>query len=573
MQYPRMSCGLLFALALTGCEGTIGEQVPGGDPDQMMIPGGQGGAGGRSGPGPAAKLTFAPPMVRRLTAQQYQNSLRDLLGTRITQGAVEPDLTDEERFSFGSVGAGSVTTSPRGVEQYDASARQMARQIFIDTTGRRTFVGCDPTVAANDPCVRQFLTTFGRRAWRRNLTTEELTRYQTAIAMPIPGGDVWTALEMLTAALLASPNFLYRAELGDSSMSDGTRRPLTDFEVATRLSYLLWNSTPDTALLDAAARSDLSTPAGLKTQTDRLLASSRARATVQAFFGEWLGVTGLDGLSKDKVVYPRFSSTLGSAMQGEVERVVLDLVFDRDADFLQEFFEGRDTFVNAPLASLYGLPAGTAPPPPAGSTTSPFVKATLPADGPRAGFVTTGAFLASNARATMTSPTLRGLFVRERFLCQVVPPPPPDVETTLPPPLAGKVETTRQRLDRHRTDPVCAGCHGLMDPLGLPLEQFDGIGSYRTRESNQVIDVSGALEDRKFEGAKQLGSALRAYERTGACIARQLYRQAVGRIEDGEGEGGVEPMAGQWKTSGYRFKTLLSSLVASDGFRFVGEVK
>jgi hypothetical protein len=567
----HLTCALA-AVALWGCTGTIAGGVdPGtrtGPPGRQGDEGGagaiggtgggvsgdRGGAGG-GGPGPAsAKLPVGG--VRRLTVQQYANSVRDLLGEAITVPPIEPDPSSDDEFVLTSVAVGRVSPSARAVDQYDSAGRAIARQVFGDPARRQALVGCTPAGAA-DACIARFLSGFGRRVWRRPLTDEELARYQAAVTMVAAGRDVWAGLEAATAALLASPNFVYRIELGAKPGTTG-KRQLDDHELATRLSYTLNDTTPDVALLDAAGRGELlARPEVLRAAIERLLASPRARQPLLSFFSEWLGTTGLDsnGLAKDATLYPAATPALARGMYLEIEGLVARLVFDREADLLS-LYDTRETFLTAELAQLYGLPAGAVP---AGAKASPY---TLPA-GPRAGLLTTGAFLSLNARASITSPTLRGVFIRERLLCQTVPPPPPDVDTTLPAPPPGAVETMRERLTRHRMNPACDGCHRLMDPLGLALENFDALGAYRTTDAGKTIDPSGDMDGKAFDGPQALQALVRDNPAAATCALRQLVQLFTGTDDAAVADSLATQLEPTWKSGGGRVKAFLQSYLES----------
>ena len=550
----------LAALTLGGCTGSIG--------GSEVRPPSRGGGG--AGPGP---MTMTMPMpgpdmpgpvqypagaLRRLTVQQYANSVRDLLGADVMVPPVEADPSSDDVFVLTSVAVSSVAASPAAIDQYDAAGWALARQA-LDPARRAAFLGCTPASAA-DPCVRTFLASFGRRAWRRPLSDEEVARYATAVATVARDADVFAGLQMATAALLASPNFLYRFEL-----AAGTgRHALDDHALATRLSYALWDTTPDAALLDAADRGSLTGDgAVLRAQVQRLLASPRARRPLLTFFSELLGTNGLDknGFAKDTTAFPAATPALARGMYREIEGIVDDLVFSRDADLLS-IFDTRQTFLTAELAKLYGLPAGAVP---AGENPSPY---TLP-DGPRGGFLTTGAFLSLNARASITSPTLRGIFLRERLLCQEVPLPPDNVDTTLPPPPPGMVETMRQRLSRHMKDPSCAGCHRFMDPLGLALENFDALGAFRDSDGGQPLDASGDLDGQPFDGPAALAGLVRKHPATAQCLIDHLLQYLTGSGDEKATGSLAAAFAPGWTQAGGRLKGFLTGLLEDERSRTV----
>jgi len=586
MRYLARALATTAVLCLqVGCTGKIEDMGSGQGPPGRPVspgnpsPGGGGGAPGTGGGGPGmggpGGTNPQPPegapsglrpagALRRLTFQQYSNSVIDLLGARVTVPPVETDAFSDDEFILTSVAAAGTVASPRAIEQFDGAARELARQVF-DPAARAAFVGCTPANAA-DACVRRFLAGFGRRAWRRTLDEAELGRYAAAVASVAQApGDVWRGLELATAAMLSSPHFLYRVELGTPAAGDPGRRVLGDDELATRLSYGLWDTTPDPALQEAAARGDLlAKPDVLRANIERLLASPRARPPLLTFFSEWLGTSGLDknGLVKDAAAYPAATKTLARAMYQEIEALVASLVFEaKDADLLS-LYDTRRTFVTAELAQLYGLPANAVP---AGDQPSPVM---LP-EGARGGFLTSGAFLALNARSSMTSPTLRGQFIRERLLCQTVPAPPDNVDTTLPPPPPGKVETMRERLTRHMADPGCASCHRLMDPAGLALEGFDGLGRFRETDGGRPLDLTGVLDDQSFEGAQGLARMVRMHPQAAPCLIQQLVQQMTGTHDHQAAASLAAELGPAWKAAGGRLTPFLTTFAAGELFRTV----
>jgi hypothetical protein len=510
---------------------------------------------------PPAIGPFAPTpaSMKRLTLRQYRNSVRDLLGQSVR---VPTDLeVDTPLYGFSTIGAAQLSVSPRAAEQFEAAALDVAHQVFASSAMRAALVGCTPATAG-DACVQRFVTTFGRKAWRRPLTTEERARWMSVVSTVTPlFNDVWAGLEYAVAGMLQSPHFLYRVELGEPDPMNASRRRYTAWEMAERLSYFVWNTTPDDALLTAAETGTLYTVDGLQAQARRLLASPRARESIGNFFTEHLKLDRLDTVTRDPTVYPLMSPTLPGAMRTEVLKMLEDIVFTRDVD-VREMFDTRSTFVNDELARLYSLPF-SAPAGPAGA----FASLTLPTTGPRGGVLTTAGFLTLNAHATETSPTLRGRFIRQYLLCQDIPPPPPNVTTTLPPPTT-MPRTLRQRLEEHRVNPTCAGCHALMDPIGFGLEHFDSLGQYRTTDHGLPVDASGEIDGMRFRNARELGAILRGHPRSGACLTRQVYRYATSHV-DSDGEAVVlRDLAEAFTQGGHHFQSLVVGVVTSDGFRY-----
>jgi len=550
---------MVAALATTACTGIAG---PSGSP--------AGAGGGQttsplpnagSDPGPGNIPTTTPsgdqPVARmhRLTASQYANSLRDLLGADVPVGAVDPDFLDD---GFVNVGASTVSVSPSGGGLYEAAATAATTWLFSDPARLTARLSCVPQAATDTACAQQALSALGRRAYRRPLTDEETNRLVT-LATSIAGqagSSMLIGMRHAVNMLIQSPNFLYRVELGAPSAADGGRLKYTGFEVASRLASTLWNTLPDAALLDAA--DSLASTDGVSAQAKRMLADPKAHQALTAFVDDLYSVHFLHGAMPDPTVYPGFTETLRQAMQTELEMRVDDTVFGAPGDFLS-LFDSKTTFVNDELAKHYGLPA------PGGSG---FQRVTFAADSPRAGILGSGAILTGMALPERTMPTRRGKFIREALLCQIVPPPPPSVMAQLPP-NRNPNDTIRKILTDHRSNAACAGCHALMDPIGLGLEAFDGVGSFRTMDKGQPVDATGNLDGVPFNGLAELGKALRSAPVAGPCLVSKLYTQALGRAPVARDALVLDALATRFAAGGNRFDQLLLDLVASDGFRFV----
>ncbi len=504
-----------------------------------------------------AALVAGPPVLRRLTGTQYLNSLRDLLGAGVTiPSAIEGDLAV---YGLSSVGASRVTLSTRATEIYEEIALRAAEQAVTAASTRAALVGCTPTAAADTGCANQFVARFGRRAWRRPLASDEIARYVTvAIKAGEALKDPWRGFGYAIAGLLQSPNFLYRAELGVPEPKGGNRA-FDDFEMASRLSFLFWDSMPDDPLLDAAARGSLSTTEGLRLQVDRLLAESRSRPAIRRFFFELLKLDDLEDLAQSTATFPLKTPTLFESMRSETLQVLSELAFGAAVDF-RTFLDNNFTFVNDDLAKVYGLPLP--------NKKAELVRVALPDGSPRLGYLGQASFLALNARAKATSPTLRGKFVREILLCQTIPDPPPDTSTVLPPdPVAGTKRTMREKLDAHRTNPSCAGCHNLIDPIGFAFEHFDPIGAYRATDAGKAIDASGELDGQRYTNARELVGLLRGNPNTMACVVRNFYRHAAGRLESDGEEVALVELNKSFEKAGFSFTGLARGLVESTAFR------
>lgn len=494
-------------------------------------------------------FTPGPPTFQRLTRAQYVNSARDLLGPDLPVPALEPD---QDPHFFHSVGAASTTLSELGAQQYEEAADELAAYVFTDASRRLALVGCTPQ-SIDDECATDFLLDLATRAYRRPLTALERTRWP-AIAAELAMGDPWRGLRFAVAGILQSPHFLYRVERGEPDPADPTRRRLTGPELATRLSFLLWNTAPNRDLLTIA--DTLHDPAVLHTTASTMLDDPRARAAILEFFNQALDLHRLDSVTRDPARFPHYTDALPAAMRREVELVLEDLIFRRDAD-LRTLYSTRQSFNNSDLAALYGTDPG-----PTDAIT--FLPVQLPEQ--RAGLLTLAAFLTLTAHPAETSPTRRGKYLRERVLCQSVPPPPPDVDASLDPPDGDHPKTLRERLEQHRSDPVCAGCHAAIDPPGLLFEHFDAIGRWRDREGDQPIDASGDLDGTPLTGARDLADLLAADDRIAPCIVTLLHRHAVGRLSTAGERPTLAALADQFAAQGHSFRALLLAFITSDAF-------
>jgi hypothetical protein len=495
--------------------------------------------------------------LRRLTSAQYRNAVADLLGPSITP---PDDLeADTEVDGFVSLGATRTVPSARGTDQYATAAYAEAHQALVLSESREAFVGCAPAAFGDGDCARAFIAQFGRRAFRRPLQGDEIDRYldlfQQAVAVV---DDFHAGLEYVVSAMLQSPYFLYRAEIGEPDALDPTRRVLDGHELGSRLSFFLWNTTPDDAMLDAAASGELGTDAGLARQVSRLLDSPRAMKAEDQFFSELFELGRLDDLPQLPAFYPQMTPTFGSAARQEILLLIEDIVSSRNADY-RELFETTRAFLNPEMADLYGAPAHL----------EPSVTTLAPE---RAGMLARAAFLALNAHATSTSPTRRGKFVREILLCQTIAPPPPNVNVALRTDAASPVpRTLREQLALHSINPVCAGCHVPLDPIGLGLEAFDGVGAFRSTEIGRDVDDRGTFDGVPFTGAAELGSLVKEHEDLGPCLVRKLLAYATGHLESDGEQPVVSALSKNFAAHGWRFRSLAEATVQSASFRYTGQ--
>ena len=550
--------GCLLVMGLCACQG---DDPPArdsarnnGGPENNGTPENNGAPANNGAPVPEL-LPFEPaqPVFQRLTAHQYRSALKDVFGEPLPQVTLEPDTNP---YLYLTIGAASTTVSEHGVELYADAAFAISDAVFSDRARREALVGCS-VVAADDACAEAFLRRISTRLYRRPLTTEELGRW-LEVARMAGADDAFAGLSLAVAGLLQSPHFPYRVEVGEPDPADPSRRRYTSYEMASRLSFLLWNTAPDQDLLDAAASGQLQDDASLFAHADRLASDPRGRRAVQDFFAQYLDLGRLQNVDRDPELYPGYTPSLPAAMETELRLLVDDLVFRRDGD-IRELFWVQRGFVNSELAAIYELEVP-------GATPVAFVPVEFPQESPRAGILTLAAFLTMNAHPSETSPTLRGKYVRERILCQEVPAPPDDVDLNLDSD-PGQPRTLRERLEQHREDPACIGCHVFLDPPGFLFENYDSVGRYRTHESGYEVDATGELDGIALNDAKELAAALRDDPRVAQCLVRQLYRHANGRLETDNEEITLAQISENFAAGGYRFRELLIALVLSDGFR------
>jgi hypothetical protein len=366
-------------------------------------------------------------------------------------------------------------------------------------------------------------------------------------------------MRVAVTAILASPSFIYVVDRGRPGLDASGRPRTTSFELATRLSLFLWNTSPDPLLLDAAGRDELRDDAGVRRHVLRLLASPRAREGMRNFWSELYRMDAVERVSRDKDRLPRVSSrAIGRLMKEETMLLLDHNVFVERGDF-RRIFTTRDTFLNSDMASLYRARVVDG---------GHFTKIMLPADGPRRGILGHASFLAGTSAPDKTSPTVRGKHVREVFLCEAVPEPPPNVDTQLPPP-EGEHQTIRERLEEHRLDVGCARCHKLIDPIGLAFERFDQYGEYREEDNEYPIDPSGELDGQAFASPVELGELLAKDQRVPACLMRRLWSYGTGRIPAAGDEAAIGALTDAFRSSGYKVFDALVALTTSDSFVYV----
>jgi hypothetical protein len=498
---------------------------------------------------PRSKYTAPPPGLKRLTASQLENTLRDHFGASLVlPPPIEADVSRDDSLLIGTSQSGY---SARGVEMSRSLAEDVAAQALSDTG----LIPCAPEGVRDDTCARSFVAAQGRLLWRRALEEDEIVRLVTlAGSAATLTGDFRLGLRYALVALLMSPDFLFRTEFSASSG-----------DLASRLSFFLWNAAPDATLLDAAAAGELDSQEGLERHVTRMLAAPQARRGVRAFLDDWLQLSRLGEMVRDTNLFPSFSPDLAPSAREEVLRTGELLIFDKDAD-IREWLTTRETFVNRRLAALYGVPFPLKQAP-----QSEFALVTLPDNGPRAGLLGTAAVLAGNAHPTTTSPTVRGRYMSQVLLCTPISDPPAGVNTGIPEPAEGAV-TLRERVLAHLNAEGCNTCHQKMDPQGLGFEAFDAIGRFRTEDGGKPVDASGEWNNQKFTTLRGLAEIVRNDERFPSCVTKRLFRYAHGRTQLDTDRPEMDRLTRRFAASGFKVLALMESIATSDSFRQTGEV-
>jgi len=543
----------------TGGTGTGGTST-GGTGTGGSTTGGTGGSGG-SGTGGSGGVVDPPPeqcamevgdaarvgrtRVRRLTRSQFDHTVRDLLGaTGAPASGISPD---ETVGPFASNAISPITDLL--VQQHMEAAQAVA----ADAQSRMAQLSpCD--LATGEACVREFVTAFGLKAYRRPLLAEEVDAYVALFAV---AADAANGFRLIVEAMLQSPYFLYHADIGASGDPTDTPQALTAYELASRLSYFLWDTMPDQALFDLAGAGMLDDDATLTAQVSRMLADPKARDSVPSFHLQWLAIN-LNEFGTLGQTEPE----LATAMLNETSNFT-DFVVRSGDGLLTTLLTAPFSFPEGPLFETYGIAM------PSGFT--PGTQVSLdPAQ--RGGLLTQAGFLVKHYRGVTPSPVHRGITVRENMLCQPIDPPPLDVMPTALPPELGP--TARDRFIAHETDPACGGCHTQIDPIGLSFENYDGSGAWRTEEGGETIDASGIVYDAgpdlevPFTGGVELGQLLAASRTVRDCVSNQWFRYSLGRMEATDDGCALRTIHEDFAANG-NVRELITGIVLSNAFRRV----
>ena len=558
---------LAVSLLLLGCTGEIMSSPSAGarnpadgtpmSPGRGPGPGSGPGVGPGPGGGPTTPASSSAPGVaqlRRLTLLEYRNTVRDLLGLTDAQ---LPDLAEDQQARGSGYTTGAAITTATDARKLLDGADRLVLAAMPNLTGQ---VPCLKDAAAAEPCARQFIAQFGRRAFRRPLVDTEITRWvglYNAQRDPAVGATFPEAIRGVTMALLQSPNFLYRRELAPgAAIKDGGFVRFNSYEMASRLSYSFWASMPDDRLFELADAGKLQTPQAIQEEARRLLVHPKARDVYADFAAQWLNLGPV--VSSQKVPESNFTPEVGRAMLAETGAFVSDLFMGTNATGrMDQLFISNKSFANETLAGIYGIKGVT------GTSLSPVMLDPKQ----RAGLLTQLTFLTMHGDSDGSFPTRRGAQVLRRVFCQEIEPPLDMVVPDLAPPSPGV--TTRQRFAQHSNSP-CASCHKLLDPIGFAFENYDGVGRYRTMDNGQPVDASGTLQMKsgavKFKDAIELMSALATAEEVRSCVATQWMRYLLRREETRGDLASLEGVQKAFRDSSYDMRALLVAIVSSDAF-------
>ena len=586
---------LPIALAImTGCAGQIGGKPMDGDPGSAGSSGtsstgpGTGGSnttsGGTGGSGTGGSGTtdptdpFAVPAtctgqivpgrspIRRITRFEYSNTVRDVLYDTTKPGSLLPSEVLASTYDLFANNADSQAVSSSLVESYSDTAAAVATRATAPAVLSKLSSCAGATTTANDTCARTLIEGVAKRAYRRAVTSAEVddlfALYKTYSTGGFAGG-IATAIE----AILQAPDFLYRIEWGAQVPSHTDVLRPTGEEMATRLSYALWGTAPDDALLTAAKAGELDTPDGVKAHATTMVEDPRARDVVRYFFDKLLPIETLTDLARDATLYPTFSPLIGSYMHEETQQFLANEIFNNKGTW-KSILTAPYSYVNEPLAKYYGI---------SGVTGMTYQKVNLPDLTKRKGLLLQGGVMTGTITTNQSNPVLRGSFVVNKLLCRHIslPTDPTILAKVKIPEVDGT--TARERFSSHSKDPVCRTCHQNLDPVGFGLENFDAVGLWRDQDTGHTIDASGTIPgiEGAFKNASEMVNRIADSTEAYGCFASHWLDFAYGRLLDGDDKDAcvTARTRAAFRDSGYNVKQLLVQLTQTDGFLYMPAVK
>ena len=543
--------GALFAYACQGPSTQLADWPTGasdGGSSGAAADHGDGGAGAAAADEAGAPTgTVATPSslrVRRLTIDEYTNTLNDLLGTTTNYGAVLPADPVTNGFDDDS--------DTLEVDQLFADEARINAEAIADAfdTGA---IGCSPS--AGDSCAASFAQSFGQKALRRPLASSEVTAYTQLFDAVSAASDADSGIRAIVQAMLQSPSFLYLTELGSAQASSGSVA-LTPWEVASELSYLFWRTMPDAELVSHAQAGDIVQPSVVAQEVTRLLADPRADRMIDSFADQWLEANLLPVTEKDPSTFPTFTPSVATDMAGEVHAFVESSARDPNGT-LASMLNAPYSYLTQNLAQFYGVSLGS------GAQVNGFTQTPMPAG--RGGLLTLGALLAIQATPEAGNPVRRGKLVRTQFFCQPIPPPPPGLAGPIPP--LDPNTANEQTWQEHSANPQCSPCHTLMDPIGFGFDQFDAVG----RLLPGTIDSSGSINQTPstngtFDGGLELEEKLAASDDVQTCFVTQWVRFGLGVNDSTASAAEVTRILGTFPKGNAGVQGILSAITSAPYF-------
>jgi hypothetical protein len=505
---------LLGLLAATACgDGVLENDGSGALPDDR----GNGGMAAAEDPGAGAAGTNPNTRLVRLSHAQYANTLRDLFGIEETpEAGFAPDALNGFNFDTSN----DLRVDPRLGPQYRSAAEQIAQQAVEDDGVLSRIVPCE---AGSTGCAGEFIDSFGARVFRRPLTGDEAARFQTLFDLGTTLGDSGDAfadgVQLVVEAMLQSPQFLYRAEVSNGAVQNG-RAALDDWEVASRLSYFIFDSMPDDELFERARGGQLHTPEQVGSEVARMLDDPRAQNKLASFHEQVWQVGRYAKIAPDANTYPGLPADLVDRLRASSNRFVESVI--EDGGGLREFLTAPYAYADSELAPLYDADVDG----------SQLARIDFEG-GERKGFMMQVGFLASNAYSRKTDPIHRGLFILRDMLCRLIPDPPPGAQNTPPPETDEPIVTTRQEISLLTGQLYCPTCHSQINEPGFAFEGFDAVGEAREQENGADVDTTGTITldgtERSFSGAGELVEALADSQEAQDCYTSRWLEFSYGR--------------------------------------------
>jgi Protein of unknown function (DUF1592)/Protein of unknown function (DUF1588)/Protein of unknown function (DUF1585)/Protein of unknown function (DUF1595) len=498
----------------------------------------------------AAAVTADRPWLRLISQEEFMNTMSAVFGSDNVKGARFAPMKRTQGLVAISANSAGVTSG--SFEQFEGAANAIAERV-VGPNNQQFLIPCRLSARheADTVCTRRFFSKVGRLLYRRPLTNDEVKAYVDRTSQISERIGFQEGLAYTLAGMIVSPEVIF---IRDETVVKDGHETLTPYAKATRLSLLLWRAYPEDQLLNAAAKGELDTKAGLTRQVDRMLASPRLEAGMRAFFSDWLILDDFVTLSKDSTIFPAFSPQVVAGAKEQILRTIIDHLIVQDADY-RDLFTTRKTMISGGLGVIYHVPVDKP------LNWTPYES---PPGDMRAGILTLPGFLALYSHPGRTSPTKRGRAVREIFLCQKVPDPPPNVDFSAVDDPKSPFNTARERLEFHRKNAVCAGCHKITDPIGLAFENFDGAGQFRATERGAKIDASGTLNNASYTDAVGLGKVIHDDPAATACLVNRLFAYAVGRPTGAKDSPELEDLRKQFADDGFKLKPLLRDIATSD---------